>query len=179
MADAFKLWREEWIAALPEPLQKAVNKRPDPHITLMYGCNGSKDACMEGVRALTESKEEQTIGLSDEVFVSPTHPVVFVPLCRCETILQWFTELFENETVNPLGSKSPMTLNTELATRTNPDATNPYGYVPHMTVAWFDKEQQAELLNLTKTDHRFVRATGVPSFSLTSDNIEWETLQEA
>lgn len=175
--EAFAAWRDVWIASLPEKLQGAITARPKPHVTLLFGCSGDQEACMSEVAKLcAESKSEQAISFCEEVFISPTLPVIFVPLRSCDTILRWFTHLFESQAVNPLGAKSPMVLNKGLAARVNPSDVNPHGFVPHMTVAWFDKTVHEQLLELPEA-LRHVQVKTAP-FALQANDIIWKSLSK-
>jgi len=168
-AQAFHAWRKQWLQGLPAALQKAVVHEPAPHITLLPECSSNKPVCVEAASAAAAKQASMECSFGDVAVVGQAAAVVVAPL-RADGLVGAFHDLFDDTSVNPLGESCRMFLRSDLAT-----ASNPRGFTPHVTVAWFAEEALADLQALSDNTDLRVRVACAP-FVLTDDQLEWHPL---
>ena len=131
---AFDAWRTEVLAAMPkaEPAQEPTLL--SPRVTLIYDCSGDKGLCMRTLCLYKTMFGPVTAQFKSgaDLIVAKEFPVIVMPIAS-NSIMRIFDALYKDVLVNPRGTDSTMFFSKEDVTD-----SNPLGYCPHVTLAWFE-----------------------------------------
>lgn len=138
------------MAALPPVYAKTGSSKtpipalrlPKPHISVLFDCSGDEGLCMRKFKVSVSLHKpiDFTFKAGTDLIVGDDFPVLLVPISSPKLHIV-FEALYEDPDVNPRGTNSKMFFNKEHIT-----PSNTYGYCPHLTLAWFDKEADLEPL---------------------------------
>lgn len=139
VAEPWLVWREAWLRRLPTHLRDKVVATPKPHVTVFFGCTPEEDVVRTVVE--THGPVRVTLPVDRELRCGKVSPVVLAEL-DSPSLIALFTSLYTSTATNPLGVDTPHAL----FARAKRPHTNPFGFVPHLTVCWFAPDVNMESL---------------------------------
>ena len=129
---AFNTWRDRVLAAVvPKDLQKHIVKRPSPHLTVFFDCVANEDRALSLFRK--HCPPSDTFSFLPTTGKVGDQASVLVVYGEMPAWIRVVETLFQDTAFNPKG------IHTKHARFDYAKSqTNPFGFVPHMTLAVFD-----------------------------------------
>lgn len=133
--EAFNTWRDHVLGTLPDELLSCLQKPlPKPHITLMYDCSPAREAVLQAVPARCFMFRAHC------VHAGTVSPALLLRLTS-PSMVSAFHTLHGDAGANPKGVAYTHALFDYAKSK-----DNRLGYIPHLTLGWFDEDVNRDAL---------------------------------